>query len=110
MITDIILNNYPINENFKWRTNPGKFLFPKDMDTMHLMNTLKMIWNNFTIYEKIEPVNLYDFSPYYTDEYICETIVHLLYELKQRKNQLNENQIKILQQMNKELNKLKELE
>ena len=37
---------YPVNPNFRWVTQDGTIMRPRDMHTSHLYNALRMIWNH----------------------------------------------------------------
>lgn len=86
-------------KQYRWKTDRDYKLRPSEMATNHLINTLKMIWNNCTAFEKIAPVNLYRFGPHYTEKYMCESVYYLIEELKTRKD-LKAYHIKVLKGMN----------
>lgn len=78
--------NLPLNPNYNiWLTNQGEFLELREMDEAHLINTIKMLYNN-----KISPE-----SPL-SDDYIrweinylsikdaIEYIIHMFKELNNR--------------------------
>jgi len=70
---------------FKWRQKGGEFIYPSKMKTRHLFHTLRMIWNHkMPECAKITPYNQYEFSAYYTDEYLKKSIFHLSQELGKR--------------------------
>jgi hypothetical protein len=35
-----------IDRTFTWRTSDGCHIAPRDMETRHIVNTLRMIWNH----------------------------------------------------------------
>lgn len=71
------------DSDFAWRDRFGNFTKPKNMQTRHLFYTLRMIWNHSMVL-KFEPYNKYDFSPFYTNEYMATAIKHIVAELKTR--------------------------
>lgn len=69
-----------------WKTSDNRRLSPSNMDTNHLFNTLKMIWNHFMPTEfRITPFKQYSyFSSFYTREYLGEAIQKIGKELLNR--------------------------
>lgn len=88
-----------LKEPWKWRSSCGTFRTPQNMDTSHLFNTLKMIWNNFMPAEcGVGVVRYYNFGLFYTDEYMQEAIKMIGRELFKREN-LTDGQRAILEKM-----------
>lgn len=78
-------NTSHITPAFKWRDRTGNFHKVSEMETRHLYYTLRMIWNHTMPEEvKLKPYNAYDFSPFYTAEYMTEAIHHIGTELFKR--------------------------
>ena len=69
------------------------------MDTSHLFNTLKMIWNNSVPapYRVGTNIRLYHFGAFYTDDYMRAAIYALGHELTGRS--LYAQQAELLRQM-----------
>ena len=74
-----------IQDSFKWRDRQGEFHYPKDMTTKHVFFTLRMIWNHTVPEEmQIEPFQRYNFSSFYTSEYMATAVKNLISELTLR--------------------------
>jgi hypothetical protein len=86
----------PLVNLFEWRDASGKFHKIKDMETTHLFNILKMIWNH-SVPEilKILPYKNYTFSEFYTNNYMRTAVRNITSELFQRVD-LKYNQIEDL--------------
>jgi hypothetical protein len=85
-----MINKIEINNKlsaFKWRDHNGEFHNPKDMHTRHVYYTLRMIWNHSAPAEyTIKPFIKYNFSSFYTTEYVIAAVNVLLKELSRRNN------------------------
>ena len=72
-------------EAYTWRDQKGQHHRPEDMSTSHLFNTLKMIWNHSVPAERqVKPFRQYPFGPFYSQEYINESVKMLMRELVNR--------------------------
>lgn len=70
---------------FRWRTAKGEYLWPKDMRTGHIFNTIKMIWNHSAPDELLfEPFRHYHFGSFYNPTYLTQAVAALSYELAKR--------------------------
>lgn len=79
------IGQFPVNNNFKWRTRKEGDIEPSAMKTSHLFYTLRMIWNNFMPASmRVGAVKLYRFGPAYTKDYIKAAIRAMAYELAGR--------------------------
>lgn len=82
------LFDYDLETNFKWRMSGNKgFISIDKMETSHLYNTLKMIWNHsvpdYTYI--VQPFKKYSlFGPHYTPEYMLKSMKFMLEELGRR--------------------------
>lgn len=77
--------------SFRWRTNGGEFLYPKDMTTKHLFYTLRMIWNHSMPDEaRSENYIKHNFGPFYTQKYIEDAVRYIGKELQTRNDLRNE--------------------
>lgn len=46
------------SDNFRWHTQTGDKLKLSEMDTRHIFNSMKMLYNHFTLhYSELEPIN-----------------------------------------------------
>lgn len=73
------------NPEYRWRSHSGRFYQVKEMETRHLFYTWLMIWNHIAIEKnRIWFKHHYEFSGYYTMEYILESFRELYIELKSR--------------------------
>jgi hypothetical protein len=102
-----------IEPTFQWKDKHDNFHFPSDMETRHLFYTLKMIWNHTMPFEaKIVPYKLYDFGPYYTEEYLKKAIYYITIELSTRNDMKPNWQIELQRMIDylKNFSELKELE
>ena len=79
---------------------------PKDMGTSHIFYTIRMIWNH-TVPEhlKIRPFRGYNFSPFYTVEYMEQAMAVLSEELA-RRGSLSIDYTPLIEQVNKYLSVL----
>ncbi|HIH2748240.1 TPA: hypothetical protein ACYLN4_004006 [Burkholderia lata] len=84
---------------FRWRDRHGVKHDPAKMETRHVFNTLKMIWNNMVpeYYRVGFNVRLYSFGPSYTREYMVQAVYQLGHELSKRV--LTSEQLRLLRQM-----------
>lgn len=68
-----------------WRSANGQCFRPAEMETQHLFNTLRMIWNHVAPDSlRLHPFRAY--SSIYPDEYLLEAVRHLAAELSGRHN------------------------
>jgi hypothetical protein len=85
-----LLISHDIVPNWKWKTSPAngnKLISPSQMETRHLFNTLRMIWNHTMPSDaRIHPYKEYDFSSYYTPSYLKIAILKIGVELLNRKD------------------------
>ena len=74
----------PANK-FRWRDREGEFHDIEQMDTRHLFNTVRMIWNH-SMPEAVRSTSYkrYTFSPFYTQAYMEYAIRHICRELWSR--------------------------
>lgn len=100
-----VVNNNNPTVPFRWRDRNGVFHSVKDMDTNHLFNVLRMIWNH-AVPEgmKILPYHRYTFGKFYTPQYMKDAIRYMAKELSGRTDLRGQN-IKYLDDIR---NKLKE--
>lgn len=94
-------------DNFRWRTKDrGVMLKPSEMDTKHVFFTLRMIYNNSVpdTYRH-QPVRIYKFDDFYTDEYMALACRAMIIELS-RRNDLTSYFHRSLGFMRGNLNKL----
>lgn len=93
-----------VDPDFKWRLSGGNGVRrPQQMDTSHLFNVVKMIWNNRMPREwRVGAVKLYEFGPSHSDEYLKTSICHIMAELMQRSD-LTREQVEILRVMHEHL-------
>ncbi len=76
-----------IKHKYMWRDKHCDFHDPKEMETRHVFFTLRMIWNHHAPLEaRIEPYKRYRFDPFYTNEYLSQSIKVLMTELATRKD------------------------
>lgn len=74
-----------ISEPWVWRTASGESLLPEQMETRHVFNTLRMIWNHVAP----EDLRLHPYRRYrsiYSREYMLEAVQHLATELAGRRD------------------------
>lgn len=70
---------------FKWRSQDGRYWTVHQMDTRHLFFTLRMIWNHTApVTWRFIPYKRYDFSDYYTTEYMRNAVIMIINELVKR--------------------------
>lgn len=86
-----------IDKTFRWRTKDGEdFLYPRDMGTNHLVNTLSMIWNHTMPVDARMPRYIqHDLGSYYTDSYLKQSIRQLALVLVGRKDLTAEHKRKL---------------
>lgn len=76
-----------ISEPFKWKTSRDEHIPVASMETRHLFNTVRMIWNHTMPRDAaLEPYRRYAFGPFYTPEYMKAAIYHIMRELKTRQD------------------------
>ena len=76
-----------LKHKYMWRDTDGHFHDPKSMETRHVFFTLRMIWNHHAPLEaRIEPYRRYQFNPFYTTEYLSQSVKVLMTELSKRKD------------------------
>lgn len=78
----------PVLAPFEWKQAGERgFLRIDQMATSHLYNVLRMIWNH-TAPEpmRLTPFKRYNFSSFYTPEYMAEAVRAMVAELKTRTN------------------------
>lgn len=79
-----------VRESFKWRDRKGSFYLVSDMGTGHLFFTLRMIWNHSMHCSVTDSVyNKYNFSSFYTLEYMLQAIRAIFPELVKREDLTN---------------------
>ncbi|TNH43793.1 hypothetical protein [Photorhabdus luminescens] len=89
-----------IHFSWRWKTANNEFLTPAEMNTDHLFHTLRVIWNNFMpAHVHVGKVKFYEFSPFYTKEYMSQAIKHLARELSTRKDMRLIHKIEIEQML-----------
>lgn len=88
-----------VDPNFQWKTNDGRFLYPRNMRTSHLFNVFRMVWNNLCEEGfQVGKVRLYTFGAYYLQPgYFHAAILNIGHELSKR--HLLQSQLQELQQM-----------
>lgn len=70
---------------FVWRTHDGRELTPQEMETKHLFNTLKMVWNHSCpVRAQIRPFKRWWFGPSYTKTYMANAVRFMYAELLTR--------------------------
>lgn len=86
-----------IDKDFRWRTKDGEqFLYPREMATRHLVNTLMMIWNHSMPVDARTPFYIqYNLGSYYTDSYLRQSIRQLALVLVGRKDLTAEHKRKL---------------
>lgn len=81
-----------LEEGFRWRDRKGNFHDPSCMDTRHLYNTVKMVWNNTMPRHAMigEPI-FYKFDlALYPPKYMMEACFCMLNELDRRSDKTEE--------------------
>ena len=74
-----------LDHYFIWRERGGNLVSVFEMETSHLFYTLRMIWNNTCPpILRVGKVKLYEFSDYYTTEYLRDAVKVMYAEIKQR--------------------------
>lgn len=74
-----------VSLGFLWRDRMGTYHKPEDMTTQHLFFTVRMVWNHVCpVRLQIHPFKQYNFSSYYTDEYLKKSVYVLSRELSTR--------------------------
>lgn len=72
---------------FHWVDKKGVSHLPKNMSTMHLFYTLRMIWNHtMPGHMRTHDYTHYSFGPAYTVQYLMDAIRALMTELACRKD------------------------
>lgn len=70
---------------FRWETQHGVKIQPKDMTTTHLFYSLRMIWNHTAPgHLQLRPFRRYTFSERFTAEYCKRAVRALIQELATR--------------------------
>lgn len=86
-VTDVSAQE--IIEAWRWRDKFGTFLRVEQMDTGHIFNTLRMIWNHSMPASAITHDFIrHTFTGFYTPEYLRSAILPLTIELSKRKDML----------------------
>lgn len=94
---DVKPQKYPVDPNYFWITQKGESVHPTNMNTWHLFNSLRMIWNHTVPLE-------YTFMPYkpyhlrITKKRRAEGVRNLFMELMNRSNR-TEQMNSVLRQM-----------
>ena len=92
---------------FRWRTRRNQWLRPADMETRHLFNTVKMVWNHSAPYDlQFRPFRQYTFGPTYTAEYMKQAVNAMVAELQTRT--LTAPQARVLNEMVRRMRELRE--
>lgn len=74
-------------DTFLWRQKGGKMIAIQNMETSHLVMTIKMIWNNTAPKQyHFNGARYYDFADHYTKAYFTQAIHFMLLEIASRKN------------------------
>lgn len=85
-----IPGNNRISGLYQWRDRSGNFHHPGEMETRHIYYTVCMIWNH-TMPVKTRPdYRRYEFSWYYTNDYMKLSVIMLVKELFRRDDILPE--------------------
>lgn len=70
---------------WRWRDKAGVYLRPDQMDTGHVFNTLRMIWNHTMPASAVTHDFIrHSFNKFYTKEYLLSAILPLTLELSKR--------------------------
>lgn len=70
-----------------WKDQNDNFHNPKTMQTRHLFYTLRMIWNHHAPKQaRLRPYREYKFPPFYTVEYMKQSVTVLMTELSTRED------------------------
>ncbi len=86
-------------DSFLWRMSNGKMILVSEMDTQHLFNVLKMIWNNICPENwEVGDVRKYRFNSFYTQTYFLESFSKIMSEVSTR-NDVPQNYIEQLSLM-----------
>lgn len=94
-------NPNPPKAPWRWRQGDGQYVLPSDMDTDHVFQTLKMLWNNYMPFgTEVGNVRLYNFYPteVYTEEYMKQAVYELAWELYRRPD-IKTWQLQLLERM-----------
>lgn len=79
---------------FMWKDRRNNFYLPSEMKTRHVFFTLRMIWNHSAPpHMRFMPYQRYDFSPFYTSDYMSTAVKVLSAELKTREDLTDEMKI-----------------
>lgn len=99
IIRTLIERRTKVDTNWCWRDRHGERHRPAQMETGHVFNTMKMIWNNLVPIEFHVGHNprLYHFGPHYTKDYMVKAIYQMGHQLTQRT--LTDEQMAMLRQM-----------
>lgn len=99
VVRSFIETRTKLDTTWRWRDRHGERHDPATMETRHLFNTLKMIWNNMVPaeYRVGYNVRLYNFGPSYTRQYMVAAVYHTGHQLAKRT--LTAEQLQILRKM-----------
>jgi hypothetical protein len=99
VVRSFIERRAQLDTTWCWLDRHGERHAPDQMETRHLFNTLKMIWNNMvpSQYRVGYNVRLYSFGPSYTRQYMVAAVYHIGHQLAKRT--LTAEQMQILRQM-----------
>lgn len=94
-MTPTITQPAPPAHPWRWRTKGGQFLPVTEMATTHLFHTLRMIWNHTMPLPAQLPGGRFNFSAYYTEDYMKQAIAQLAPELARRNDLPSELQVQL---------------
>jgi hypothetical protein len=76
---------YPVDPNFRWVCMDTRVMRPCEMQTSHLFNSIKMIWNNTCLPEhRIQPYTEYKGVRQWHKSLARQAIINLFGELMNR--------------------------
>lgn len=74
-------------DSFIWKTKDGRLLKPADMDTTHIFNTIKMLWNHTAPESmKIQPYIFYADISSWSHDKIRDAVINFAGEIINRKD------------------------
>lgn len=83
------LSAQEVIEGWRWRDKEGRFIKPSDMETGHVFNTLRMIWNHTMPASAVTHDFIrHSFNKFYTHDYLRSAILPLTLELSKRNDML----------------------
>lgn len=99
--TDLVPTSFELDTGFRWLASSGRRWDPSEMETRHLFNTIRMIWNHSAPdHLQFKPFRRYMFSSFYSQEYFRDAVNALGAELSLRED-MTAAQKRILREMGK---------